>query len=178
MIKVILVTAMFPMCVYAQKIKVDEIDKFTKQHKVFTTEAALREGMDFQAYIFGQKYDNDCYLTVRLSIGSGKTGKVFSVPEGASMIFVLDNDETLDIKNAEYELSSIGAAAKGLSGSQSFGAVIKYKLNEQALKVLAQQKIKAYRIYLSDSYIEADANERQSERLYKIVNLINDKGND
>lgn len=121
----------FSTGLFAQKIKQREVDEFTKNKVVRTSWETINADLKFTCSIRGTKINDSFYLDFKIMMGMGG---VFAVPDGESIMLLLDNDEVIKIQNPEHTISSVGAGATGMMGSGSDGVFLSCKVTQEQLE--------------------------------------------
>ncbi|MGM0641929.1 MAG: hypothetical protein ACQESN_10970 [Thermotogota bacterium] len=162
----------FSTGLFAQKIKQREVDEFTKNKVVRTSWETINADLKFTCSIRGAIINESYYLDFKIMMGMGG---VFAVPDGESIMLLLDNDEVIEIINPEHIVSSTGAGATGIMGSGTHGVYLSCKVTEKQLRNIINSSIAKIRIYTTDGYVESEINNRKAKKADKIIELIIDE---
>jgi len=168
-IQLALLLILFSTSLFAQKIKKREVDKFTKNKVVKTSWETINADLKFTCSIRGTKINESYYLDFKIMMGMGG---VFAVPDGESIMLLLENEEVIKIHNPEHTISSVGAGATGMMGSGSDGVFLSCKVAQEQLESIAKSNITKVRIYTTDGYVEANINNRKAKKANKVIDLI------
>jgi hypothetical protein len=170
--------AIFPLTLLSQKIKVDEVDKFTKLRVIETTFEKVSSDNSPLGTTGGRMMKN-VWAGIKQVNGTNYlrlkwcSNKVFAMGEGAHVIFLDRQGETYKYENAEYTLSGIGEGTVGYVGSLIYGLDI-YLLGD--VTQLLQKEIDAFRIYTTDGYVDFDVTKKGNGVFSKLVELITETG--
>jgi hypothetical protein len=141
---------------FGQKIEENKIDEFTKTSIKRTSWETLNMTMSYTAYFRISLIENIEYFDLKLMIPY----KSVSISEGQNIMFMLENNEILTLKNLKTAYSCTGCGARGFSGSAAPGVSISYLINTDQIKLLKANKIKKIRIYTNDGYIENELKDK------------------
>lgn len=134
-----------------QDLVENKVDDFTGNVVKRTSWEILNYTMKFTAYCRISKINDNTFFELKMMMG---TGSVFSISEGAALMFKLSNNEIIELNNLEYAITCNGCGARGFSGSAAQGIKVSYLItNEQADKLQALIATKI-RIYTNDGYLE------------------------
>ena len=160
---------------FAQKIEDNKTDDFTKSKIIRTSWEWLSKAGMFKG----------TFCHVRVSYVSGtyflefKTMEalpvVESISKDADVMIKLENDSVVTMNNLEFTLSCAGCGAVGLNGAYAEGLQFSTIIDKDDFDDLIKYKIKKYRIYLSDGYIEMDIDPKRSDIIAKEIKLIQSK---
>ena len=96
---------------------------------------------------------------------------VFSVKEGDNLMFMTDSGNIITLYNLTYTITSPGAGAIGLSGSECEGISLSYPIPGDFHKII-NQGIKKVRFYTSKGYIEEDVKPKKAKIFIESYRLI------
>ena len=164
-----LLLILFSTNLFAQKIKQREIDEFTKNKVVRTSWETINSDLKFTCSIRGTIINDSYYLDFKIMMGMGG---VFAIPDGESIMLLLENEEVIKIHNPEHTISSVGEGATGMMGSGSDGVFLSCKVAHEQLKSISASNISKVRIYTTDGYVESDINKRKAKKAKKLVELL------
>lgn len=100
---------------------------------------------------------------------------VIAISEGAKLMFIMDDKSIYELNSLSYEISSRGAGATGVSGSNTPGINIQYISNEdEDFTVLRDKLVAKMRIYTTDGYIDSEIEESDAKVLQNAIILITD----
>jgi hypothetical protein len=157
----------------AQTIKEDKLDEFTKNRVKRTSWEPLSKRGSIYTHVSAVKINNSFYLDLKVMLAGGpKGGSIFSVNDGKSIMFKLQNDTILSLTNPKYEIACLGCGAVGLIGSQAYGVRISIPLNQSQYDFLASNKITKFRLYTTDGYVESEIKDNFQNIVIKEFQLI------
>jgi hypothetical protein len=143
----------------AQKLTENQIDKFTKQKRLQTSEVLLKGKLTEGMYIRFRSVDSSLFATlIGYGVGVGVIG------EKDQAIFLLDNDETVTIYSTgiqSYDVGQYGSSYRH-----------QYSISLNDLKILSQHNVKSVRKYTSKGYGDIDVPEKNQGNVKKIALLI------
>ena len=133
----------------AQSIAEDKIDDFTKHHVKRTDWETL-----FATMTNGGVYCRFSMIDTLfiLDFKYMQMNNVFSVKEGDNLMFMTDSGNIITLYNLTYTITSPGAGAIGLSGSECEGISLSYPIPGDFHKII-NQGIKKVRFYTSKGNI-------------------------
>jgi hypothetical protein len=143
---------------FGQKLKQDEVDKFTKKSIKATSWENLIGGGGMSSLFTNfriRKIDENVYFELKMMLN----GKIYSIYENDKIIFLLDNDSTITLYNIESSVACKGCGATGFVGSDGYGTHTRYLLSDIDIDSFKKNKIAGIRIYTSDSYVERNTNQ-------------------
>ena len=155
-LKFIFVILFIPAISFSQKIKVNEIDKFTKKKRIETSYSYLKMGL-FQ-YLGANIRSADSSIFINIQ-GSGAGSFVIGTDD--PVIFLLDNDSTIKIFPTDIQTYSIGIGSSRDTYSHQ------YYISLSDLKTLSNHNIKSVRKHGSSSYVDIDINEKNQDEFKK-----------
>lgn len=155
---------------FGQQIVKNEVDEFTGKTLKATSWETLNKKSSLYSYVRFQKVDNTLYFYFKMMIGNGK--KVYSVDQGEVLLLKFSDDEIIKVTNLEYEITTHGAGAKGLSGSNILGAELVCLINKEILNKFKEKTISKVRVITSIGYVEAEVNEKQAEKFKELASLL------
>ena len=145
----------------AQKIKRNEVDKFTIKHVIETSFERIHANIlnNRNVWIALKNVDGNEWLRLKWSCD-----EVLSVDKGAEVIFLDHEENTYIFKNTKYTLSGKGEGTIGLSGSAMYGLDLWLKGD---ISMLENRCIKGMRIYTNDGYVDFKISESNSKKISK-----------
>ncbi len=167
-----LVALMLIVCsANAQKIKVNKIDKFSKEQIIETSFekivsdrsvlGSIGSGLIKNVWIAFRKVGNNEYLRLKWC-----SNQVISMSKDADVIFLDKDGNTYTFKNTEFTIAGEGDGTVGLLGSALYGLDIYLTGNCEALE---DKKITDLRINTTDGYIDFKVNhEDKISKTYKV----------
>jgi len=154
---------------FGQKLTKDEVDSFTNKTVKETSWETLNKKSSLYSYVRFRKVDSIYILGFKMMIGN----KVYSVDEGEVLLFKFMDDEIIKIKNSEYQLTTYGAGATGLAGSNMLGINLTCVIDKKILEKLKAKPLMEVRVYTSDGYAEAEVKNKQADKFMELASLIN-----
>jgi hypothetical protein len=148
-----------PPSLFSQTIKQDEIDKFTKQRRVETSNTLLKGGLSCGLYTYFRSVDSSYYLTIG---GYGCAVGVVGTNDQAT--FLLDNSITVSVFPTGVQSYEIGDYNKSYRHQ--------YSITLDNIKMLANHKLKSVRRYTSKGYSDIDIPNKNSSELMKLCTLF------
>jgi hypothetical protein len=139
---------------YSQKVIENEIDKFTKQHRVRTDRILVRGGFSTNMFIGFRAVDTTCFLVVS---GNGDGADVIGDKE--QFILLFDNDSTIAAYSTGIQNYTIQ------SGVSSNTYIHQYSISINDIRKISKNKLKSIRKYGSGHYSDFDIKSKNSEKL-------------
>lgn len=163
--KLLSVLLLLPIITLAQKIRINEYDKFIKQQRVESHPLSITNSPDTKLSVCFSAEGSNLYVQL---IGAG-TGAHRIDPEDA-VIFLMDNDSTITVKSRGPQGFDIGATASTYKHH--------YILTYADLKKLSQNNLAALRKYHSLEYDDVSVPKEVSAKFKTlcalfIVELVN-----
>jgi hypothetical protein len=157
--QIIILLLIFPFVASAQKIKLNEYDKFIKQRRIETTASSVKTAKDVDLAISFKSVGPTLYTLLNgTGIGAGTVG----LDEQA--IFLLENDSTVIAKSI---------------GVQSFDYVNnknqfkhQYNISLQDVETLSRNKIKSIRKYDYKGFVDISVSSKNAESIKKLSTLF------
>ena len=148
----------------AQKIKINEVDKFTKKCIIETSFEKINGGITSNlsyknVWLAFRRIDNSEFLRIKWCCNA-----VVSVVKGAEVIFLDADGNTYSFENNEYEISDYGEGTVGFAGSGLLGLDLWLIGN---CSVLEGKQIKAIRINTNDGYVDIEISKKASDKITK-----------
>jgi len=150
----IILLASLPIFVYSQKIRQDEIDKFTKQRRVETSYCSLKEGLGCGLYVYLRSVDTTYFLNIG---GHGCAVGIIGTNDHA--MFLLENDSTVYVHSTGVQSYDSGEYGKSYRHQ--------YYITLDGLRLLANNKLKSVRRYYAENYADIDIPDKKSDALMK-----------
>ena len=167
-----LLLMMFCLSCYAigvgQKIAVDEVDAFTKAHKVQTSMEKLAQKREFMGEI-----------TARIELGVRSVDGIITIPCNISKTPIAKYDTTsgltLLFENGDTAIlrtmyTGIGTESKAMWGDHWFKTVL--QVDEKDLENLRNQKITDVRLNYFGSYQDFQLKGKEREMIMKMFKLV------
>ncbi|MFJ1439278.1 hypothetical protein ACILPE_06030 [Capnocytophaga canimorsus] len=159
---------------YAQKIKVNETDKFTKKKMIETSfEKIVSDGsllgstggrMMKNVWVAFKAVENDVFLRLKWC-----SNNVLALSEDADIILLDSEGNTYTFKNSSFTIAGEGEGTVGAWGSALYGLNI-YALGD--CSELKDKKITDLRIYTTDGYIDFSIDKKKTDIIsetYKVL---------
>ena len=153
----LIVVVLTSVC-FAQKIKVNEVDKFTKKHMIETSfEKIVSDGnimgstggrLMKNIWVAFEAIDSTTYLRIKWC-----TNSVLALSEDAKVMLLDKDGNTYTFKNTSFSVSGNGEGTVGMFGSALPG--LNLYLYGDASK-LEGKEINAIRFYTTDGYMDFD----------------------
>jgi len=157
----------------AQKLAENKTDEFTKSviKRTDWTSFTKKNGSNrpFRSDFRISKIDENIYFELKMMLND----KVYSVKEGDEIMFLMEDESVISIKNISYTLTSHGEGATGYGGSANLGTHTKYLVSDENVKKLSEGKIKKIRVYTSLGYFEQEDKYHVTAHLKKYFELVN-----
>jgi hypothetical protein len=167
--RVLLITviAVFALSSFGQKIKTDEVDKFTKERIVETSFEKIVSDKSPLGSTGGRLMKN-IWVAFR-QVGDVTflrlkwcTNQVLALSENADIIFLDSDGNTYTFKNTDFTVSGQGEGTVGAFGSALYGLNI-YMVGD--CSVLKDKTITDMRIHLTDGYMDFQLNKKDAKVL-------------
>ncbi len=166
---VIIFIATLSFSLNAQKLVENKIDEFTKHTVKRTSWEDLLYSMKGNAYFRISKINDSYFFDLKYADGT-----VFSIDKNAELMLKLDNDSIFKLTNLEFTITSNGAGAIGLAGSNREGISVSYvSFNDPKFITLINHKVKKFRINTTSGYIEDEVKPKFAEKIVTAVKLVN-----
>jgi hypothetical protein len=157
----LLLTMLLPLFGYAQKLKVNEIDKFTKQKRLETSNATLKAKLTEGIGVSFRCVDSSIYVLLSgYGPGTGVIG------EDDKAIFLLDDETTVTVYSTGLQSYTINKYQNVYNHQ--------YKIALSDLQTLSKKNLKSIRKYTSKGYADIDIPEKNNDEVKKIAALIID----
>lgn len=168
-ILLLLVLASISTPLFSQKIAENKIDEFTG-HSVIRTSWEKFAVIDWTtSYFRFSKLDEHFQFDFKKM-----ALRVFAIPEGEKLLFILDDGTVYKLWNLEHTISSKGAGAIGLGGSGAQGVSLTLISQEDPnFNKLISNPIVKVRLYTTDGYVESEVSEKDAKKIQTALNLIN-----
>lgn len=157
--------------VKAQSIKVNEVDKFSKERVVYTSfEKISSESVMMMSPIgkniwirFAHDHGID-FIQLRWC-----SKEVVAVNSDADIMFLDENGNTYNFKNKEYTLSTHGGGAVVAFGMDLLGVEL-YLIGD--CSVFKDKTMTTIRIYTTDGYYDFDIKSKYANKINKAYSLF------
>ena len=155
---------LIPFFGLAQKIKVNEYDKFLKQRRIETSSATLKSGanvgMSVSFKSLGQNY-------IAVLTGYGEAASTIGLDD--QTIFLLDNDSTIIIKSTGVQVYEVGMPGKQNTYQHE------YAISLPALEAFTKHDIKSVRKYTFKGFVNIDVVPKNQDALKKLSTVFLDQ---
>lgn len=135
----LLAALFFNYSLMAQRIKVNEIDKFTKERRIETSFSWLKRGIGCGIGFYFRSVDDTRFMTA-----SGYNCGADVIGARDEIIFLLDNDSTISLTPTSIQGYNVGSSGNTYTHQ--------YNVTLEQIKLLSKHKIKSIRKYGHDSY--------------------------
>jgi len=160
----------------AQKIKTNEVDKFTKKRIIETSfEKIVSDNL--LGSTAGGRLTKDIWIAFR-QVGDNTylrlkwcTNNVIALAKDADIILLDSEGNTHTFKNTEFTIAGKGAGTVGFIGSAVYGLDIYMTGDCSELK---GKVITDMRINTTDGYIDFEINKKASEKISKTLKVFED----
>ena len=158
----LLLFVILPTICFAQKIKVNEIDKFTHKRRIETSQQVLKNGSLEELSVSYRSVDTTYFLKL-----FGRSWAVgFIGPPRDQLVFLLDNDETVSVP-------PIGAGNKRSDGYYEH----EYSITKSQIQLLSEHKLKNIRRTGDNKYADMDVKDRNQDVVQELSKLFIDEIN-
>ena len=137
--RIFILFLLFPFCALAQKIKVNEFDKFIRQQRVESFPVMIKDKSDIKLAVSLRSVGSSFFL---LLSGSGIGTNVVGPDD--QVIFLLDNDSTVVIKSPRLQTYDYSKAVNTYKHE--------YLLTYADMQKLSQHNLTALRKYYTEKY--------------------------
>lgn len=152
---------------FSQKIVENKIDEFTGDKIIKSSWQKLIWSGKGVAYFRINEFNNVKFFDFKFF-----NRQVFSIDKGDKIMLKLDNGEFVTLLNNKFTITCTGCGSIGLNGSGVQGINVLYRLNEEDLKNLQQNKVEKIRFYTSKGYSEHKIKEKYSTKISKSIELF------
>ena len=159
MIRIVFILLILPVVSGAQKIKINEYDKFLKQRKVETFPLTIQQGKNTKTDLALRS--DSVSFSLQLS---GTIASTNIIGENEQVIFLFDNDSTVTLKSSglqSYEM-----------GQNSYAYIHNYILTIPDLVKLSTYNLQALREYDSKDFSDVVIPENNREKIKGIKQLV------
>jgi len=146
------------MSSFSQKLKVNEVDKFTKQKVLETSFEKIVSDNNLMGSTGGRLMKN-IWVAIKQVSGTNYlrvkwcTNNVLALGEGAHIILLDKEGATYKFENTSFTVAGVGKGTVGMFGSALYGLDIYLTGDFEALN---GKEITAMRIHTTDGYIDLD----------------------
>jgi hypothetical protein len=150
---------LFTIASSAQVLKVNEVDKFTKQKRLQTDESTIKSGLIDGIKTYIRVVDSSVLVHLK-GYGTGAT----MIGANDKIIFLLSDESTVVGYSPTMQSYEIGSKVNTFNHY--------YRVSSDDLKVLSEKDLKGIRVYSSSGYRDFDIPKRNREDLRKQAALI------
>jgi hypothetical protein len=170
----ILISICFSFGSYAQTIKENQVDEFTKNKIVRTSWEPLSKKGKIYSHARASIINTTRYLELKIMLSAGLTMEhsVFAIEDGETVMLKLDNDSIVNLNNPEHQISCTGCGAINIIGGGVQGIHLKINLANMQIDNLINHKITKIRIYTTDGFVENEVPGKFQETVSKELKLI------
>lgn len=144
---------------FAQKLKVNEADKFTKQKRLQTENTTLKNKLNEGLSVSLRSVDSSLYITL---YGYGKGIGV--IGDGDKAIFLLDDGSTVTSYSTGIQTYNVS------TGTSTYKH--QYSISKDDVILLSKKDVKSIRKYMSDGYVDIDIPEKHQDEIRKLAALL------
>lgn len=137
----------------------NEVDKFTKQKRLKTSEERLYAKGSKSLHVYLRSVDSIYFITVT-GIGPGAD----VIGESDEMIFLLSNDETVTVYPTGVQSYTVGQYTNSFKHQ--------YYITRHDIEQLSRHKLKSIRKYGSGHYNDLEIPEKNSDVVMKLCELM------
>ncbi|MCC6180753.1 MAG: hypothetical protein IT237_02860 [Bacteroidia bacterium] len=163
---------MFAISLTAQKLAVDKVDKFTKavvkRTEWFGFTKTKGTWKPTQSFYRISRIDSVMYFGLELTLNNS----VYSIKKGDKIMFLLENDEIVEIENLEYQITNYGDGTHKFNGSANLGTHTEYYLSKSNADKLLSNTIKMVRIYTSEGYKEWEVSPNLNKGIKNLITSV------
>lgn len=171
-----MVAILYVLSANAQKIKTNEVDKFTKKQIIETSFEKIVSDKNMLGSTGGRLMKN-IWIAFR-KVGDNEylrlkwcTNNVLALNENADIILLDKEGNTYTFKNTEFTLSGKGEGTVGAFGSALYGLDI-YMIGD--CSALEGKTITDMRINTTEGYIDFELNKKASEKIANTYKIFKD----
>lgn len=150
--------------IHAQKIIKDEIDEFTGSRITETNYINFSDGFTCALH----KVNNTVVLRTTYNCGD----KIYSMEKGADLMFKLENDSIITLKNLEDAVAEYWSLNLGKTFIEHFNLKTRYVIPEEVYTLLKTYKIRTIRFYTTDGYITETVPDKRAKKILKLFHLL------
>jgi hypothetical protein len=150
---------LLPFAGYSQKLKVNEFDKFTKQHRLETSPVTLKAKFSEGIAVTFRTVDTSIFVLLS-GYGAG-TGVIGSDDRA---IFLLDDGTTVSVYSTGVQTYNINKMQDSYNHQ--------YRISFLDLNTLSNHDVKSIRKYTAKGYADIDIPEKNAGSVKKIAALI------
>lgn len=169
---IIFLLILFAVSLNAQKLAEDKVDKFTKKLVKRTewfgftkTKGTWRPTKSFYRI---SRIDTIMYFGLEMTLNN----TVYSIHKGDKIMFLLENDEVVELENLEYQITTIGGGSHKYVGSDNLGTHTEYYLDNNQAEKLLTNNIKMVRIYTSNGYKEWEISPNLNKGIKNLIKSV------
>lgn len=160
---------LIPFLSFAQRLEKSEVDRFTHQ-KIKET--------DWNKLIYGLKYD--CAIRVMARSADADVvlhfkiagHKIMSVLEGDYVLLLLDDERSIILKIAGYDMSKLSRGYRDIGNMELLDFPV-MPLSHEDITALQNHSVKAIRIYLGGrDKLEYDVPDKHQLVISNCINLV------
>jgi hypothetical protein len=139
----------------AQKIKKSEVDKFTKQKRIETTDVSLKAGLYESMITHIRSVDSTCFM---IFAGTGNEAQV--IGDDDKLIMLLDNDSTITALSTGIQDYNIYTNHRTYSHQ--------YEIALDDIETISSHDVKSIRKYTAKGYVDFDVPEKKKAELKQL----------
>jgi len=156
------------------KYKINEIDKFTNKYTKLTKSEKVISTFFTTGEFSTKKIDTSFYFIFDYQLSSYSNFEPYSIKKGASLIFLLENGQTVTLNSADDIIGTKKTVIGLPPVYQCFLTNVSYPVTKAQIDLFFTSKIKSIRFYRTESNGKEDYtdNEIKKNNQDDIQNLI------
>ncbi len=172
--RILFIAMTFSLIVTGQKIKVNEVDKFTKQHVIETSFEKIVSDNNLMGSTGGRLMKNiwvgikqvgdKNYLRIKWC-----SNQVLALGEGAHIILLDKDGNTYKFENTTFTVAGLGEGTVGFAGSAIYGLNIYFTGD---LSALINKEITDMRIHTTEGYIDFAVSKNKTGIFGELYNIV------
>jgi hypothetical protein len=148
-----------PLATFAQRIEVNEVDKFTKERRVQTSYANLKIGMQAGLAASFRSVGSSYFMNIA---GYGLGAGVIGSDEKA--ILLLDNEATVTVYSTGVQGYEVGQYQNRFDHQ--------YRIAREDIQTLSQLNVKSIRRYTAKGYVDIDIPAKNQDEIKKMAAIF------
>jgi hypothetical protein len=159
------------------KYKTNEIDKFTNKYTKLTKSEKVIGTFYTSGEFSVKKIDTSFYFIFDYVLSSYSNFDPYSIKKGASLIFLMENDETITLKSGD-DINGTKKTVVGLPPVyECFLTNVSYSVNKNQIDLFFKSKVKSIRFYRTESngkedYIDNEIKNRNQDDIQNLLKCI------
>ena len=157
--KSFLLLLLLPCFMYGQKLKVNEVDKFTGQKRLETNSVSLKARLSEGIGIYFRAIDSSLFVIIG-GFGAGAT----TIAENDKALFLLEDGTTVTAYSTGLQSYEIHSQANSYNHQ--------YRITKEDLRNLSLQNTKSIRCYSIANYVDVDIPKKHQDDIKGIADLM------